>query len=68
MYGDYPQARRRRNHNMVEKGVHAVPTLRNRVVIFYFIVVSCDLKMLNSAMHSLSGHFYFCPGIYRSIL
>ena len=24
LYGDNPQARRRRNHNMVEKGVHAV--------------------------------------------
>ena len=32
--GDDPQACRRRNHNMVEKGVHIVPTLRNRVVIF----------------------------------
>ena len=30
----YPTARRRRNHNMVEEGVHRVPTLRNRVVIF----------------------------------
>ena len=34
MYGDDPQARRRRNHNIVELGVHAVPTLHNRVVIF----------------------------------
>ena len=34
LYGDNPQVRRRRNHNMVEKGVHAGPTLRNRIVIF----------------------------------
>ena len=27
-------ARRRWNHDMVEEGVHIVPTLRNRVVIF----------------------------------
>ena len=33
--GDNPSARRRRNHCMVEEGVHVVPTLRNRVVIFY---------------------------------
>ena len=32
--GDNPSARRRRNHCMVEEGVHVVPTLRNRVVIF----------------------------------
>ena len=31
---DNPSARRRRNHCMVEEGVHVVPTLRNRVVIF----------------------------------
>ena len=34
LYGDDPPARRRRNHCMVEEGVHVVPTLRNRVVIF----------------------------------
>ena len=32
--GDNPSARRRRNHCTVEEGVHVVPTLRNRVVIF----------------------------------
>ena len=34
LYSDDPPARRRRNHCMVEEGVHVVPTLRNRVVIF----------------------------------
>ena len=33
LYGDYPEARRSRNHNMVELGLHAVPTLRNRVFL-----------------------------------
>ena len=37
LYGDDPPARCRRNPCMVEEGVHVVPTLRNRVVIFYFI-------------------------------
>ena len=34
--GDNPSARRRRNHCTVEEGVHVVPTLRNRVVIFLY--------------------------------
>ena len=34
LYEDDPQAYRRGNHNMVEYGVHIVPTLRNHVVIF----------------------------------
>ena len=29
-------SRRRQNHDMVEEGVHIVPTLRNRVVIFLY--------------------------------
>ena len=36
LYGDDLPARRRRNHCMVEEGFHVVPTLRNRVVIFYY--------------------------------
>ena len=54
MYGDNPQARRRRNHNMVEKGVHAVPTLRNRVVIFIIenvctseVICSQEIKQIS---------------------
>ena len=34
LYVDDPPARLRQNHCMVEEGVHVVPTLRNRVVIF----------------------------------
>ena len=34
---DNPSACRRRNHCMVEEGVHVVPTLRNRVVIFFVL-------------------------------
>ena len=34
LYGDDPPARCRPNPCMVEEGVHVVPTLRNRVVIF----------------------------------
>ena len=37
IWGQSP-ARRRRNHNMVEKGAHTVPTLRNRIVIFFAIL------------------------------
>ena len=35
LYGEYPKARRRLNHNMVELGVPAVPTLCNCAVIFF---------------------------------
>ena len=34
-----PQARHRQNHNMVELGVPAVPTLCNHVVFFVFILI-----------------------------
>ena len=37
--GDNPSARRRRNHCTVEEGVYVVPTLRNRVVIFWLRLI-----------------------------
>jgi hypothetical protein len=36
----------RKNHKMVEKGVHAVPTLRNRVVIFIGFIGFIGLLVL----------------------
>ena len=30
------------NHDMVEEGVHKVPTLRNRVVIFFMAIVDAS--------------------------
>ena len=42
-FGDNPLARRRRNHSMVEWGVHAVPTLRNRVVILLSFILQLQL-------------------------
>ena len=40
---NYPIARRRRNHCMVELGGVGVPTYRNRVVIFFWHVIDTSI-------------------------
>ena len=46
LYGDYPQPCLRLNHNMVERGVHSVPTLRNHVVFFFILKGNLDMLVL----------------------
>ena len=49
----------RRNHDMVEEGVHKVPTLRNRVVIFlkYILTTICNNIRFHCNYHGHSESF-----------
>ena len=57
----HPSARHRRNHDMVKYGVHTVPTLRNRVVIFTILFLSYkSYDNISNKTSKIYNSLFFC--------